>query len=151
MWYDNGAMRLRGKYIRTLSLFAVIFLGLNPIAVFCIAYCNFHLQAVSTEHCPLKKKVTDCHQAKKATPQQDATSLDAGTLKNCVIPINVIAAPVESKFGVTVDTVAALPVIDRTELASILLVRSRLIPKFHYRPPPNDLRFERVRNQVFRI
>lgn len=151
MWYDNGAMRLRGKYIRSLSLFAVIFLGINPIAVFCIAYCNLHLQANSTEHCPLKKKSADCHQAKKPTTQQDATSLDAGTLKNCVIPINVVVAPIESKFGVSVDTVAALPVIDKAELAAVLLVQSRQIPKFHYRPPPNDLRFERVRNQVFRI
>lgn len=144
-------MRHYGKYIRSLSLFAVIFLGLNPIAVFCLAYCNYHLQAASAAHCPLKKKSSNCHQAKKTTPPQDATSFGATSSSNCVIPINVVAAPVEGKFGVAFDTVAAVPVIDRTELASVLLVRTHQIPKFHYRPPPNDLRFERVRNQVFRI
>jgi hypothetical protein len=145
-------MRLRGKYIRSLSLFAVIFLGLNPIAVFCLAYCNYHIQVTSAAHCPLKKKSADCHQAKKTTTPQDTTSFDTRSAKNCVIPINVIAAPVESKYGfAVVDIVAATPVVDRTELASALLAQSRLIPKFHYRPPPNDLRFERVRNQVFRI
>ncbi|MBK8466098.1 MAG: hypothetical protein IPL32_09725 [Chloracidobacterium sp.] len=143
-------MSFQGKYIRTLSLFVVIFLGLNPIAVFCLAYCNYHIQLTSAAHCPLKKKSTDCHQAKKATTPQNATSFDTRSTKNCVIPINVIAAPVESKYGVAVNLVIA-PSVEKIDLAPTFIVRSRQTSEYHYRPPPNDLRFERVRNQVFRI
>jgi len=143
-------MSFQGKYIRTLSLFVVIFLGLNPIAVFCLAYCNYHIKLTSAAHCPLKKKSTDCHQAKKATTPQNATSFDTRSTKNCVIPINVIAAPVESKYGVAVNLVIA-PSVEKIDLAPTFIVQSRLTSEYYYRPPPNDLRFERVRNQVFRI
>lgn len=66
------------------------------------------------------------------------------------MPVNVIAAPVESKFGVAVDSVI-VPTVEQVEFAPVQLIRSRQVPKFYYRPPPNDARFERVRNQVFRI
>lgn len=145
------AMKPRGVYIRSLSLFVVIFLGLNPAAVFCLAYCNYHAQASATAaHCPLKKQSPDCHRSKKSTASKDTTSIVAESAKGCVMPVNVIAAPIQSKFGVAVDAVVT-PQIERIEFASVLLVGSRQLPKFYYRPPPNDLRFERVRNQVFRI
>lgn len=144
-------MRPRGKHIRTLSLFVVVFLGLNPTAVFCLAYCNYHIQVATAEHCPLKKKSADCHQSKRtSTAPQNATATDTNTAKGCVMPVNVIAAPVESKFGVAVDSVI-VPTVEQVEFAPVQLIRSRQVPKFYYRPPPNDARFERVRNQVFRI
>lgn len=143
-------MRLHRKYAKLLSLFVVAFLCLNPASVVCLAYCNYQIQIASAEHCPLKKKSSDCHGSKKQTPPQDATSLDAGSTKNCVIPLNVIAAPIESKFGVAVNIVATSSV-EKIELVSFQLIRSHQTSKFYYRPPPNDLRFERVRNQVFRI
>ncbi len=143
-------MRLRGKYIRSLSLFVVVFLGLNPAAVFCLAYCNYHIQVTTAAHCPLKKKSADCHQSKKPTTPQNATAFDTESVKGCVMPVNVIAAPLESKFGFAIDAAVTLPV-EKIELVSVPLVRSRQISQFYYRPPPNDGRFERVRNQVFRI
>ena len=142
-------MGLRGIQIRSLSLFVLVFLCLNPAAVFCLAYCSHHVQ-VSAEHCPLSKGNAHCHHSQKTTTPQDTTSIETDAAKGCVMPVNIIAAPVENKFGVAVDAVVAAPV-ERINLAPAILVRSRLIPKFYYRPPPNDARFERVRNQVFRI
>jgi len=136
--------------MRSVSLFVVAFLGLNPAAVFCLAYCNFHVQAATAEHCPLKKKSADCHQTKTAATPLNAPSFDSGSVNSCVIPLNVIAAPVESKYGVTVSTAVTLP-FNETVFAPVRLIESRQIPKSYYHPPPNDLRSERVRNQVFRI
>lgn len=143
-------MGLRRKYTRSLALFVVAFLCLNPASVVCLAYCNYQIQVASADHCPLKKKNSDCHGSKKKTAPQDATSIDTGAAKNCVVPLNVIAAPVEAKYGTSVETVAAPPV-EKISPTAAVPVRSRQIPKFYYHPPPNDLRFERVRNQVFRI
>lgn len=144
-------MRLYGKHIRMLSLFLVVFLGLNPAAVFCLAYCNFHVQVTTAAHCPLKKKSADCHQSKKTTTApQNANAFDTESAKGCVMPVNVIAAPVEGKFGIAVD-VAVVPAVEQVEFAPVQLIRSRQVPKSYYRPPPNDLSFERIRNQVFRI
>jgi hypothetical protein len=143
-------MRLPAKYVRSVSLFVVIFLCLNPAAVFCLAYCSHHVQAAAVSHCPLNKGSVHCHHSQRAADPQDTTSIEADLAKRCVMPVNIIAAPVESKFGLAVDAVAAAPV-ERIEVAPAVFVRSRLIPKFYYRPPPNDARFERVRNQVFRI
>jgi len=145
-------MKLRGKSIWSLSLFVILFLGLNPVAVFCMARCNYETAAAPAAHCPLKKKSPSCHQSKQPTAPQDTTAFDTGSAKNCVIPVNVVAAPIEGKYSNSVDLAVVTSLLtNRAELASIDLVRSRQIPKYYYRPPPNDVRFERVRNQVFRI
>ena len=142
-------MRLPAKYIRSVSLFVLVFLCLNPAAVFCLAYCSHHVQAAAAAHCPLSQGKAHCHHTQK-TATQDTTSIETDSAKGCVMPVNIIAAPIESKFGVDVDAIAAAPV-ETLSSAATVPIRSRLIPKFYYRPPPNDARFERVRNQVFRI
>ena len=148
-WYDVFAMRIRDTHVRSVSLFVVAFLCLNPAAVFCLAYCNYHVQ-ISAAHCPLKKQSADCPHSGKTKTSQNTTSIDTGSAKGCVMPVNIIAAPLENRFGVAVD-VAVVADLDKIDLDPILLVRSRQLPKFYYRPPPNDRRTERVRNQVFRI
>lgn len=144
------AMRYRGTYIRSISLFVVAFLCLNPAAVFCLAYCNLHGAVSAAAHCPHKKQGSDCHNSKKAPASQTAASFDNASAKGCVIPVNVIAVPFESKFGMVVDVVAASE-IKKPDHDRIVSIRSRQTPKFYYRPPPNDSRKDRVRNQVFRI
>jgi len=143
-------MRSRG-YIRSTSLFVVAFLCLNPAAVFCLAYCTSHTTAnAASTHCPHKKQKADCHGSKKPAAPQDTAAIDTDSAKGCVMPVNILAAPVESKFGVTVD-IAVVAEIEKVVFVPVILERGRSIPKFYYRPPPNDTRFERVRNQIFRI
>ncbi|MEP6787583.1 MAG: hypothetical protein ABJB40_04075 [Acidobacteriota bacterium] len=148
--YDVFAMRLTRTTTRFLSLFVVAFLCLNPGAVLCLAYCSHNVQ-VSAIHCPLKKAGADCpHSRSKTTASKDTSSFDTDSAKGCVMPVNIIAAPLESKVGIYAATVTAVN-IDQIALATVGLIRSRQIPKYYYRPPPNDRRNERIRNQVFRI
>jgi len=66
------------------------------------------------------------------------------------MPVNIIAAPLESKVGIYAHAVTNVN-INKIALANVALVRTRQIPKFYYRPPPNDRRIDRILNQVFRI
>ena len=142
-------MRLSHTCTKFLSLFVVAFLCLNPGAVLCLAYCG-HNVPVSSAHCPLKKAGADCPHSGKTSRTTNTSFFDTGSAKGCVMPVNTIAAPLESKVGIYAHAVAPIN-IDTITLATAALVRSRQIPKLYYRPPPNDRRIERLRNQVFRI
>lgn len=136
---------------RFLSLFVFAFLCLNAGGVFCLAYCGQAVKARAANHCPLKKKGSDhCHGSKKTTQTTDTDSLEASSVKCCLLPISLFATPLEAKYGVAIDAVTVAN-IETPDFAPILLVRSRQLPKFYYRPPPNDRGTDRVRNQVFRI
>jgi hypothetical protein len=149
--YDVLAMRLSAKYVRSLSLFVIVFLCLSPAAVLCLAYCNSHVQAnAAASHCPLKRQGADCPHSSTRKPSRDITSIETGSARGCALPINIIGAPLESKFGVVLDAPLATAV-ESINFAPVSLASLRQIPRFDYRPPPNDIRFERVRNQVFRI
>ena len=143
-------MRPSRAHTRFLSLFVVAFLCLNPGAVLCLAYCNSHTTPVGSTHCPLKKAGADCPHSGKSNTATDRSSFDSDSVKGCVMPVNIIAAPLESKVRSSAVALATVN-IDKIPLATVALVRSRQLPKFYYRPPPNDGRLDRVRNQVFRI
>ena len=135
---------------RWISFFVVAFLCLNAGAFLCLAYCGKAMAATTAESCPLKKAgASHCPRSKTANTDQDASF--AGTsVTCCMLPVGVFGAPLENKAG-KITSIAVTPAIEKTEFAAVVLAASRQIPKFYYRPPPNDGRFERVRNQVFRI
>lgn len=142
-----GLTRTQTKF---LSLFVVAFLCLNAGGILCLTYCTQAVQA-KAGHCPLKKQgAPHCPHSEKKTSSTENYSFEAVSVRCCLLPVSIFAAPLENNAGVTVDTAVAVN-IEKIEFTPVFLVRSRQIPKFYYRPPPNDVRFERVRNQVFRI
>jgi len=68
-----------------------------------------------------------------------------------MLPIGLFSAPLEKKAGTFTEAAPTGEVVSEAVSAPTVLAWSREIPKFHYRPPPHDSRFERVRNQIFRI
>ena len=143
-------MRLSRTHNRFLSLFVVAFLCLNAGGVLCLTYCGQAFQA-KADHCPLKKQAAShCpHSNRNAAPTENY-SFEASSVTCCMLPISLFSAPLEKRAGISIDTAVAVN-IEKIEFTPFFSVRSRQIPKFYYRPPPNDGRFERVRNQVFRI
>jgi len=143
-------MQLRRINTKLISLFVIAFLCMNAGAILCLAYCGQFMKA-KAEHCPLQKAAAHCphSQTQKISPSSNP-SIEGTSVSCCVLPVSVFAAPLEIKAGIeTVAPVAAKPeVIVAAIFASAY---SRQIPKFYYRPPPNDRRIERIRNQVFRI
>jgi len=143
-------MWLNRTHTRFLSFFVVAFLCLNAAGVLCLTYCAQAVQA-KADHCPLKKQgAAHCPHSEKTTASTENYSFEASAVRCCLLPVSIFAAPLENKVGITVDT-AVVVNVEKIDLARLVLVRSRLIPKFYYRPPPNDGRSDRVRNQVFRI
>ena len=134
---------------RWLAFFVVAFLCLNAGAFFCLAYCSKGA-AVTAESCPLKKAGMHCPHSQPAKTSQDDESFVGSSVACCMLPIGVFGVPLETKSG-TITSVAVTTAIETGEFATVVLAASRQIPKFYYRPPPNDARFERVRNQIFRI
>ena len=137
---------------RLLAVFVVAFLCLNAGALACLAYCEIGSTAAAS-HCPLQKAgAPSCPLsqlgAKKGQNENDAV---AGTaMACCMMPVGVLGVPLEAKAG----TITALPLtaaVEKVEFAPVAFTAPRQISKFYYRPPPNDARLERVRNQVFRI
>jgi hypothetical protein len=142
---------MRHTTTRLLSLFVVGFLCLNVGAFFCLAHCNKNVMAASASHCPLKNDPSShCHHSRPAKENPDTTSFVGDSVTCCVLPIGVFAAPLEKKAG-SVTAMLVETSVEQVVFAPVSLGASRQIPKFYYRPPPNDTRFERVRNQVFRI
>jgi hypothetical protein len=136
---------------RVLALFVVGFLCLNAGAFLCLAYCGKAMAAATAESCPLKKAgISHCPHSQAATKDQDDASFAGSSVTCCMLPVGVFGAPLESKSG-TITSVAVTTAIEKTEFVPVVLAASRQIPKFYYRPPPNDARLDRVRNQVFRI
>ena len=149
---SNGAsfMQLRRINTKLISLFVIAFLCMNAGAILCLAYCGQAMKA-SAEHCPLQKAAAHCpHSKTRQTTPTSNPSWEASSVKCCVLPVSVFAAPLEIKAGIeTAAPVTASPEVVLT--ATIVPIHSRQIPKFYYRPPPNDRRIDRIRNQVFRI
>lgn len=137
--------------IRLLAFFVVAFLCLNAGAFFCLAYCEKGA-APSADSCPLKKASSShCpHSQTAEKKQQNDASFAGSSVTCCMLPVGVFGGPLENKAGVITSAQIAT-VFDKIDFAPVVLAASRQLPKFYYRPPPNDARFERVRNQVFRI
>jgi hypothetical protein len=135
---------------KLISLFVIVFLCMNAGAILCLAYCGQAMKA-SAEHCPLQKASAHCpHSKTRHTTQSSNPSWEGSSVKCCVLPVSVFAAPFQIKLG----TDTAAPVAASSEVtvtATAAPITSRQIPKFYYRPPPNDRRTDRIRNQVFRI
>ena len=150
-WSNEAAvMQLRRINTKLISLFVIAFLCMNAGAILCLAYCGQAMKA-SAEHCPLQKAAAHCpHSKTRQTTPTSNPSWEASSVKCCVLPVSVFAAPLQIKAGIETTTpVTASPEVVLT--ATIVPIHSRQIPKFYYRPPPNDHRMDRIRNQVFRI
>jgi hypothetical protein len=133
---------------KLLSAFVVAFLCLNAGAFLCLAHCNTATLAAA-DHCPrMKAEMPPCH--RQTTENKDETNVAGSSITCCMLPVGVFAAPLEKRSG-TITAVAVETAAVVTEFSPVLVAPLRQLPKFYYRPPPNDLRFERVRNQVFRI
>ncbi len=144
-------MKFSRKHSHLLSLFVVAFLCLNAGGVMCLAYCATPSKAVA-EHCPLKKKASEhCNRSKNKEQASESVAFKANTVTCCIMPVSIFATPLEKKAGTVIEAAPVAEVADEAVFAPAVLARSRQISKFYYRPPPNDSRFERVRNQVFRI
>ena len=144
-------MKFGPKHTRFLSLFVVAFLCLNAGGVLCLAYCATPSKAAS-DHCPLKKKTSEhCNHSNNKEQASESVAFKANTVTCCIMPVSIFAAPLEQKAGKITEAVPVADVVNEAVFVPAILPRSRQIPKFYYRPPPNDTRFERVRNPVFRI
>ncbi len=134
---------------RLLAFFVIAFLCLNAGAFFCLAYCEKGA-AKAVESCPLKKAGMDhCPHSQTAKTNKDDAKFAGNSAACCMLPIGVFGVPLEAIGGqITSAPVAA---VETANFASVVLAASRQMPKFYYRPPPNDARGSRVRNQVFRI
>ncbi len=131
-----------------LAFFVISFLCLNVGAFVCLAYCQRGAMAV--ESCPLKKAgMAHCPHSQAARKNKDDAKFAGNLVACCVLPIGVFGVPLETKAGqITSAPVAA---VETANFAPVIIAASRQLPKFYYRPPPNDARGSRVRNQVFRI
>jgi hypothetical protein len=134
---------------KLISMFVVVFLCLNAGAFLCLAHCN-NAALAAADHCPLKKaSSSSCHRS-KAAENTDNESFTGTSIACCMMPVGVFAAPLEKRSG-TITVVPVTTVVADFDFAPLVLAGSRQIPKFYYRPPPNDARLDRVRNQLFRI
>jgi hypothetical protein len=143
-------MRFRQATLKLISLFVLAFLCLNAGGFLCLTYCGQIVKA-KADSCPLKAAAHHCPHSQAPAKTTGDHSASAGSISCCTMPIGMIApAPLETKTRVDVPaavaTVVEAAVIDRP-----ILRHSRQISGFYYRPPPNDRRQDRVRNQVFRI
>ena len=143
---------MRPAAIKLLSVFVVGFLCLNFGAFACLAYCEM-AAAPKAAHCPLKKAgQSHCPLSQGAAKKNadETGSVAASTITCCMLPVGVLGVPIEAKMG-RITAAPLTAVVEKIEFALFVLPASRQIPKFYYRPPPNDARVDRVRNQVFRI
>ena len=135
--------------IRFLSLFVLAFLCLNAGGFVCLAYCGQSLRA-KADHCPLQRSKSHCPHSKAPAETTNDRAITAGSISCCIMPVSMIGAPLEAIGRVDLAVVA----VEAVRVAAVetpVAVYSRLIPKYYYRPPPNDKRPDRIRNQVFRI
>ena len=134
---------------RLLAFFVVAFLCLNAGAFLCLAYCGKAV-AATAESCPLKKAGAHCPHSQTTDKNKDDASFAGNSITCCMLPVGVFGVPLEAKAG-EITAVPLAAAVETIVFAPVVLAVSRQIPKFYYRPPPNDARHERVRNQVFRI
>src|SRR5436190_9963143 len=101
-------MRFHRIHTKFLSLFVVAFLCLNAGGILCLTYCTQAVQA-KADHCPLKKQgAPHCpNSEKKATPTEN-NSFEAVSVKCCLLPVSIFAAPLENNAGITVDAAAVV-------------------------------------------
>jgi hypothetical protein len=146
-----SAASMRRSKNKLISLFVLAFLCLNAGGVLCLTYCSQGVKA-RPEHCPLRNARAHCPHSKTPAKTADADQASAiGSVSCCVMPIGMIApAPLEARTRVEVPVAAAI-VVKTTAVERPVLSQSRQIPGYYYRPPPNDRRGDRIRNQVFRI
>lgn len=143
-------MKFGQKHRKLLSLFVIAFLCLNVGGMLCLAYCATPVKA-DAAHCPLKKKASEhCNRSNNGQTSENI-AFKVSSVTCCSMPVSIFAAPLEQKSDTSIEFAIVAATTNETVVFVSPLVRSRQIPKYYYRPPPNDLRFERVRNQVFRI
>jgi hypothetical protein len=132
---------------RVVSAFVVTFLCFNAGAFFCLAHCN--KVSAATNYCPLKHGSSHCHGSQTSKPANEE-AVSGSNITCTMLPVGVFSAPLEKRSD-TLTPVAVVTVVEQVEFAPVVFAESRQLPKFYYRPPPNDVRPDRVRNQVFRI
>jgi len=143
-------MRFTRAKIKLVSLFVLAFLCLNAGGFVCLAYCSQAVKA-KAEFCPLKQSASHCPHSRSSTKPANDETAAAGAVSCCTMPIGMIApAPLEARNKVDAPA-AIITVVESAITDRPVLGRSWQISGFYYRPPPNDRRGERVRNQVFRI
>ena len=144
-------MRFSRTHTKLLSLFVVAFLCLNAGGLLCLAYCATPSQ-IEAAHCPLKKRAADhCNPSSKSEQALENVVFKANSVTCCIIPVSIFAAPIEKEAGQLIYPSPVAETVVGLAFATTWSTRSRQIPRSFYRPPPNDYRFQRVRNQIFRI
>jgi hypothetical protein len=130
-------------------MFVLAFLCFNAGGIFCLAYCQTGMKA-RVESCPLAAVKSDCPHSKQKATVPSGPAVEGNSAKCFVLPIGIFSAPVDGKASINISVA---PVTAVQPLASLVLIAdaTRQLPDNFYRPPPNDRRVERVRNQVFRI
>jgi hypothetical protein len=130
------------------ALFVLAFLCLNAGGVLCLTYCGQaakakeHHNAAPVSHCP--------HHPQPPAAPADERAASASAVTCCMMPIGMIAAPLESNASIDLHSVAVAivktAVFARPEAGEVVDAVLE-----HYRPPPKDRRVDRIINQVFRI
>jgi hypothetical protein len=148
---EHPRMTFTQTKLKLVSLFVLAFFCLNAGGVLCLTYCGQAVKA-RAEYCPLKKTSSHCpHSQTSAETSDEDKAAAVGSVSCCTMPIGMIApAPLEPKTRVEMP-VAAIVAVKAAVTVPPLPGESRQISGYYYRPPPNDRRMERVRNQVFRI
>ena len=131
-------------------MFVLAFLCLNAGGVFCIAYCQGGLSA-GAEHCPRAAARAHCPHSQTQAATNTSPAVEGYAVKCCLLPIGIFAAPIKAGTLITDTTLAPATVPLTMQPQLFAAAATHQLSDNHYRPPPNDKRVERIRNQVFRI
>lgn len=148
--YGIGVMKFWRKNVRSLSLFVLAFLCLNIGGVLCLARCARPASSMA-EHCPMKAHSDHCNRTKES--QKTGTEnirAEAHRATCCSLPVSFFVAPVEKRVSFTFDVVES-PVVVTRAFESPETFKTGPLVYVLYRPPPLDLRGNRLRNCVIRI
>ena len=134
-------MSSRPRHNRILAAFVVSFLCLNAVGLLCLSYCGGSVLA-SSSHCERMMSAAHCPHARQQANEVAANSSPSVSVRPpscCMMPVRMIAVPVENLFSQTAIAMLPLPE-DRAAVATLFERPSRDTPTFVYRPPPLDKR-----------
>jgi hypothetical protein len=103
------------------------------------------------EHCPMAERSDHCKRSKEAQKTgTDNTSAEAHPATCCSLPINFFVAPLEKRVSPSFDA-SESPVAVPGAFEAPGSIKTVPLVSVIYRPPPLDLRGNRLRNCVIRI
>ncbi len=147
--YDHGVMRLLRHNSKFISRFVLAFLCLNLGGALCLTYC---IQGASAAAMSSSQMSSHCqHHKQTQTPPTQNEQASAKTVACCLMPVSLIAAPLEERGSLFTENAALGTRIALPEFAIPFLSSTSRIVECVYRPPPLDHRTDRLRNCVFRI